>query len=320
MWQKGSMSLPRWFLLLSLSLPSALLASGAGKGHETSFPSPGQEGPINRPLSSLALKASAKSIFLRIVQARIYHAGDWTLTDNSQTPVTAARTIASLQPTFVTGLLRISNDMKVTNAEVEAFKAVRSAVLAVNKTCRFDAVLNLGEIRSGDRMVERLKELNSRIQPDAWTFHVTRNTQSLVPEVFEEGIAYAHSCGQMVGYDGPLSLVPEGVDFIVVRAWGMKVDAGDLEVLRSKHRVPVIVQLPTSTSSGEPLEVASYSKSMSTKERSELLSELAANQSELGYRLAYPVYYPVDASHRAFDVTKDNTLLVTIRALLARYD
>ena len=307
-------------LLAGMALSSSLLASGAGKGHGMSSPSPDREAPINRPLGASTLKASIKSIFLRIVQARIYHAGDWTLTDNSQTPVTAARTIASLQPTFVTGLVRVSNDLKLSNAEAEAFKSVRSAVLAIAPTCRFDAVLNLGVISSGDHLVGRLKELNFRIQPDAWTFHVARNTQALVPEVFEEGIAYAHSCGQMVGYDGPLSLVPEGVDFIVVRAWGMTVDAEDLAVLRAKHRVPLIVQLPTTSSAGQPEEVAAFSKNMGTKERSELLTELAANQSDLGYRLAYPVYYPVDASHRAFDVTKDNTLLVTIRSLLARYD
>jgi membrane-anchored protein YejM (alkaline phosphatase superfamily) len=59
---------------------------------------------------------------------------------------------------------------------------------------------------------------------------------------------------------------------------------------------------------------------MGTAGRSELLTELARQQSAQGYHLAYPVFYPIHPSRHAFDSTKDNILLVTIRALMARFN
>jgi hypothetical protein len=88
-----------------LFLPvAALNASGAGKGHAAQSPSPTPSSEvINQPLSVFELKGSHREIFRRVLQARLYHLGTWTLSDPSQTPVTAARTIASLKPTFAPG-------------------------------------------------------------------------------------------------------------------------------------------------------------------------------------------------------------------------
>jgi hypothetical protein len=149
-------------LLLALFLPiAALHASGAGKGYaaQSSSPTPSSE-VINQPLSAFELKGSNREIFRRVLQTRLYHKGVWTLSDPSQTPVTAARTIASLKPTFVTGLLRIPDRGSLSNAEVDAFHAVRTAVLASAKGCRFDIVLNAGVEQSGDLVVRRMKEIS----------------------------------------------------------------------------------------------------------------------------------------------------------------
>jgi hypothetical protein len=59
---------------------------------------------------------------------------------------------------------------------------------------------------------------------------------------------------------------------------------------------------------------------MDTAKRSDLLTRLAENQSAWGYRFAYPIFYPLTPQRQAFDVTKDGTLLVVIRSLLARFD
>jgi hypothetical protein len=124
----------------------------------------------------------------------------------------------------------------------------------------------------------------------------------------------------MVGYDGPLSMVPDGVDYIVVRAWDLKVNVQEIEHLRAKHRVPLIVVLPGTDGGQAPPEVIKYVEKMGTAGRSELLTELARQQTPLGYHLAYPVFYPIHPAHHAFDSTKDTILLVTIRALTARFN
>ena len=307
-------------ILINLLVSGALEAAGGGKAQDPDAQTNTTSEPINQPLTQSDLKASPRSIFQRVVQARLFHDGTWTLDGNSQTPVTAARTLASLQPSFITGLIRLPDHGVLSNAEVEAFSTVRSAVLAANKNCRFDVLINAGEEHSSEVFVRRMKEFSALIHPDAWTFYVDPDTDAIAPEVFQEGVAAAHAAGQMVGYDGPLSLIPEGMDFIVIRAWDLKVNRRQIDLLRSKQHVPLIVELPTTFGTKNSPEVISYVEEMDTSDRAALMTELAENQGPWGYRLAYPVFYPLYPARHAFDATKDNILLVSIRALLARFN
>jgi hypothetical protein len=308
-------------ILVSGFFIPALIASGAGKGHsDTRGASMSPADVFNVPLSQEILKVPTKTIFQRVVQARLYHSGLWTLSGSSQTPVTAARTIASLQPSFVTGLVRLPDHGEVSNPEAEGFKAVKNAVIGTVKQCRFDAVVNAGDEKSGELFLRRLREASLRLHPDAWTLFVSPDTESITPEVFEMGISWAHSSGQMVGYDGPLSLIPEGVDYIVVRAWDLRVNRKQVELLRAKNHVPIIVELPTSYGGRMNEDSVEFIDKMDTAKRSDLVTRLAEDQSAWGYRFAYPLFYPLTPQRQAFDATKDGALLVVIRSLLARFD
>ena len=307
-------------LLIPLLTSGLLQAAGGGKGNVTTpSPEPDQE-MINKPLSQAALKGTPKSIFQRVIQARLFHSGIWTLTGTSQTPVTVARTLASLQPTFLAGILRLPDHGEISEAEVEGFSVVRKAVLATSKNCRFDVLINAGIDHSSEVFVARMKEFSARLHPDSWTFYVPPETRSISPEIFEHGIAQAHAEGQMVGYDGPLSLIPEGVDFIILRAWDFRINRQQLDLLRAKQRIPLIVELPTTFGTKDYPEVVSYVGEMDTKDRVTLITELAENQSSWGYRFSYPIFYPLYPARHAFDATKDNILLVSIRALIAKFN
>ena len=311
-----------FLLFLLLFLPFGLLhAAGGGKGRVIQSPTatPTTD-TLNQPLTSTALKISQRALFMRVIQARLFHNGNWTLGDSSQTPVTVARTIASLHPSFVTGLLRIVDHGDLSHAEEEAFLTIRSAVQASSKACRFDVVLNAGDERSADLIVRHLRELTIRIHPDAWTFYVSPDATSVNPEVFEEGIAAAHAAGQMVGYDGPLSLVPEGIDYLVVRAWNMKVSKRQIDLLKASKHIPLIVEVPTTFGNQPPPEVSSYVNEFSPQDRAASLTALAENQNVWGYHFAYPVFYPLFPAKQVFDATKDPILMVTIRSLLARFN
>ena len=308
-------------LLFVPFLTSGILqGAGGGRGNVTSYAPDVAEVTINKPLTQAVLKSSTKSIFQRIVQARLFHSGTWTLIGTSQTPVTVARTLASLQPTFLGGVLRLPDHGELSEAEIEGFNAVRTAVLSASKNCRFDVLINAADEHSGEVFEQRMKEFSTRIHPDSWTFYVAPETRSISPEVFEHGIAQAHSEGQMVGYDGPLSLIPEGVDFIILRAWDFKINRQQLDLLRTKQRIPLIVELSTTFGSKDYPEVVSYVGEMDTKDRVAIITELAENQSSWGYRFAYPIFYPLYPARYAFDATKDNILLVSIRALMAKFN
>lgn len=306
----------RLLTLICLFVISApcVFSAGGGKARV-------QDGDLlNEPLSPGTLKEPTKTIFHRVVQARIFHAGDWTLKGSAQTPVTVGRTLAALQPTFLTGILRISNEGTLSPVEAEAYETIRKAILASNKSCRFDVVMNIRGVTSGEELAARIREISGRIHPDAWTFYLSPATDVVVPSVFTQGIATAHALGEMVGYDGPLSLIPEGVDFIVVRAWDLTVNRKTIDLLRAEHHLPVIVELPTSFGDKPSRGAVRYADSMESTERAAILTSLAENQNSWGYRFAYPVFYPLHPARTAFDTTKDGTLLVTIRALMAQFN
>jgi len=308
-------------LPLLLLLPfGQLMAAGGGRGNPgtTGSPNP-SENLINKPLSAQELKATPKSVFQRVVQARVYNLGFWTLEDASQTPVTAGRTISSLRPSFVTGLLRLADRGVPGNAESEAFATIRSAVRSAVKGCRFDVEIDAGNETSGSLLVRRMKEVDSRIHPDAWTLFVPPDSTSINPEALADAISLAHSLGEMAGYDGPLSLIPEGVDYIVIRAWSLQVSREQLERLSSR-RVPLIVELPNNFGSRDHPDCTRYLREMDGVEKASLLSRLAMNQGAWGYRFAYPVFYPLQSPRKAFDSTKDSILMVTMRSLMTRFN
>ncbi|MCE9541982.1 MAG: hypothetical protein K8R38_00440 [Verrucomicrobia bacterium] len=93
---------------------------------------------------------------------------------------------------------------------MDCFNSVRRAVIEANKAARFDVVINAGVEQSEELFIRRMKEITTRIHPDALTFFISSDSELLNPKILEEGIAYAHEAGQFVGYDGPLSLIPEG--------------------------------------------------------------------------------------------------------------
>ena len=220
--------------------------------------------------------------------------------------MTAARTIASLHPSFVTGLLRIVDYGALSHSEDEAFFTVRSAVQAASKECRFDLVLNAAEERSGELIIRHMNEIATRIHTDAWTFYVSPNNTMANPEVFEQGIAAAHAAGQMVGYDGPLSLVPEGIDYLVVRAWDLKVSRHQIDLLKASKHVPLIVELPTTFGAQPSSQVSSYVNELSSQDRATSLTSLSENQSAWGYLFAYPIFYPL--AHDTLELRKRHFL------------
>jgi hypothetical protein len=308
----------RCFLLLLLPF-GQLMAAGGGKGNPVTASASPVTDQINTPLSTAELKTSPRTIFQRVIQARLYHLGSWTLEDASQTPVTVGRTITSLRPSFVSGILRVVDHGVPGNAESEAYTTIRTAVRSSVKGCRFDVVIDANNETSGSIFVRRMKEIESRIHPDAWTLYIPPDDTSINPESLADAISYAHSRGDMVGYDGPLSLIPEGVDYIVVRAWVLQLTRDQLERLATR-RVPLIVELPTTFGSKEHPDCTRYLREMDGGEKAAILTRLAANQSSWGYHLAYPLFYPLQSSRKAFDATKDSILMVTIRALLARFN
>ena len=94
------------------------------------------------PLTTHLHPIDLKSTLTRVLQFRIIRDGD----EKAETPLSAfksiARTLSSLQPTLVSGLLYISESSPLKPAQVEMFTRVRREVMAANPHCKFDVIIN----------------------------------------------------------------------------------------------------------------------------------------------------------------------------------
>jgi hypothetical protein len=116
------MKLLGFSLIAFFSISSWLQASRAEKTSQpVSSSSAWNEEIVNAPLKHSFLKVDNKEIFRRVIQARLFHQGSWTLPGSSQTPLSIGRSLASLHPTFLTGLVCVQDYGGITNADVEAF-------------------------------------------------------------------------------------------------------------------------------------------------------------------------------------------------------
>ena len=154
--------------------------------------------------------------------------------------------------------------------------------------------------------------------PDLIIFRLLSNNEMVYPAALTKAMEFAHAHGQMVGYEGPTAMIPDAADFIVVRAKNLEVRRDEISTLRARHHLPILVNIPADIQQHEH-QVGEVPKELSISERTKLLMHLAENQSSFGYHFIYPITSPSQQDH-PLEITTDNALLVTMKALMARYN
>ncbi|MFI0347380.1 MAG: hypothetical protein ACH346_01225 [Chthoniobacterales bacterium] len=299
-----------------------------------------------------------KLALTRVLQFRITRDEDGKSEAVSPQAKSIARTLSSLQPTLISGLLHISENSPLRPGQVEMFTIVRKEVLAANPRCKFDVVINASKYATAAEFINKLQEINAKIMPDLIIFRLPSNNEMLYPSALIKAMEFAHAHGQLVGYEGPTAMIPDAVDVIVVRAKSFEVRREEVSFLKSKHHLPILVKVPYPLSGpgkikilpslesldsheGEsPKErqansmnghkISGYmqahdhqeeqiSKEILINEQTKLLMRLAEEQSVFGYHLMYPIASPSQQDH-LLQVASDNALLVTMKALMARWN
>ncbi|KAI8807320.1 hypothetical protein BJ742DRAFT_320911 [Cladochytrium replicatum] len=93
------------------------------------------------------------SMFNRVVHARIYRNGNYTLQKGGQVVVSiqqVAKSLSMLKPTYVRGLIRLDNNDDLTPDMIRDFITVRQAVLPGSPSCKFDIELEALQFSFGD--------------------------------------------------------------------------------------------------------------------------------------------------------------------------
>ncbi len=258
----------------------------------------------------------------RIAQARVYQQRQWTLlvqdqSQPSETPTTVGQALASLTPTWVAGLIRVSAGQPLTQDQIDAFNTIRSLVLAVNPDCKFDIVLNAAQYTGPNDIVNQMKAINAQVPVDIWYLEKFYETYRDQRTMIDAAITYAHSQGQPIGGDALLNQMPPHADFAVVETQNFSLDARQIDRLIKKYHIPVIAHLDDETNA---TEARTFITKYDTAQRIGYITRLAKNQKSWKYRLMYPIFYPLYPAGEAYDSLQDDSILGLILSLMQDYN
>jgi hypothetical protein len=263
----------------------------------------------------------------RIVNARVYQDQSWTVP--GETPASVGRVLASLEPTWVSSLIRYQAGQAPRPDEVSAWKKIRQKVRAKSPNATFDVELNAAEYRTADEIRRQLAEIRSELHNDGWFFDFYTPAYRLRPEVVDAAIEDAHQHGEWVGGNafglsaGPP--IPPGSDFIAVQDFGFKTDLAAIRELAEK--VPVVFHLGNAPELPKS-DGCVFIERFSTEQRKSYVRERAEQQKANDFRFGYPVFFP-ECSRRigaanpglfTFNAPRDGNVLTTFEQLMRRYN
>ncbi len=214
------------------------------------------------------------------------------------------RTLNALQPSLIIGFPHLTDETPLSTSQTALFLEVRQKVLLANPHCKFAVTIHVSNYLTVPELLNKLQDVITKLGPDIINMAVSSSSDVISPSAVARGIEYAHAHGQLVSYEGPANMIPDGIDCFVMKALNGEVHRDEINSFKMKHHLPVIVQLPNMNHSKDGKETLP-------------LSHLAEAQASFGYHLAYPLQLTPAGNLSA---NKDTSFLVTLRALLTRYN
>ncbi|MFZ4115670.1 MAG: hypothetical protein ACOYK6_02980 [Chthoniobacterales bacterium] len=256
-----------------------------------------------------------KATFNRVVS--LFHHDGESSEYSSKKMKGLARAVSSFQPSCVLGLLPVSDETILRMDQVEAFCFLRKEIAATNPHCKFEATLNLTRYPTASALLSKLQEISLKIAPDIFLLVVPKNNEVIYPSVLAKGIEYIHAHGQLVGYEGPTSMIPDGVDFLMICAESGTIHREEIAALRIKHHLPILVRVKKSfwNENSTPSE-----QHAAEAEQAKRLAHLAEEQNIFGYHFVYPVLSTLAMRQHDFHDATESSLLVRMRALMMRFN
>jgi len=271
-------------------------------------------------ISTLSPYISQKSLE-RVVVARIYNQGQWTLPN--ETAVTVGVAIAKLNATYVSQLIRLSATAQLTPQMIINYNTVRHVVSVANPNAIFDIVLNAMEYPNSSSIVNRMQTIIAAIHVDGFYFDFYHPAYKTYPQVVEDGISYAHSQGKFVAGDifGG-SFIPPNTDFIVCCEGNFTVDQNRLIKFHLTYGpdYPILVHLNNNPSHYPYTESCVFMYNYNTTQRQSYVAELARNQTQMNYHYMYNVFFPQCPTRLSYDSLNDGTMFRTIKNLMGKYN
>jgi hypothetical protein len=301
-------------LALSAVSLSIVLAPGNGAAEAGS-----------RPTAAIAEFAAARS---RVVSVRVFHTRIATVPHTNARRI--GRSLASLRPTWVTGLLRYARNQYPLHGEVRAWRQIRRIVRTQSPSAQFDVVLNALQYRTPAAIRLTMRRLRAKLGNEGWFFDFYSTAFKAHPRMVKAAIASAHAHGEWIGGNvfglAKHRPLPSRSDFFSVQDAGIHLNLP--AVRRLAARTPIVYHLnndPDKPSSGG----CRFIKRFSDARRRMMLRRRAWQQVEYGFRFSYPALYPEclrSRAHgngtflRAYNAFRHPRVVNEIARLLDRYD
>jgi hypothetical protein len=261
-------------------------------------------------------------IFYRPVIARVYSFNQWTLPEENVTTVGDA--IASLKPSFVSGLIRLEYDnLTISPRMAHDYNAIREIVLNSSPDARFDIWLRANQYNTTSSLVAAMRSVLSRnISFDAFSFD---DLNSLSPAEQTAILNTAHAAGKLVGGDWTGSTAPAIVfDYLMTTDTMLQISSSSTAQIES-FGAPVMLHI---NNGATPVDVNNQTEHYdwnfvwTDQQKSAFLTQAAENQSADGYYFMYPVFWPAGSvtPPTYWESLKDDSMLALMQTLIQQYN
>jgi len=266
----------------------------------------------------------------RIVSARVHHTR--IPTARNLTARRIGRALASLHPTWVTGLIRYAQGQHPNGREVRAWRIITRIVRRASPAVQFDVTLNAEQYLNGDEILRMMHRVRKKLHNDGWFFDFYSTAYRQRPRMIRVAINSAHEHGEFIGgnYFGLAHrrTVPMRSDFVAVQDF-RNLTLNRPAVRRLARLLPVVYHLnnnPARPRSGG----CRFMKTFTSARRRALIRHRAREQRSFGFRVSYPALFPECFRRRpgrhqprflaSYNVFRDPPVHKEVRHLLDHYD
>ena len=261
----------------------------------------------------------------RILAARVLHTRLSVVRNTNARRI--GRSLASLHPTWVSGMIRYHKRQYPHHDEVRAWREITRIVRIGNPTVGFDVALNAKQYHVGREIQHKMNRIRAKLHPDGWFFDFYSRAYEKRPRMIRAAIANAHAHGEWIGGNifglkkqRPL---PMRSDFFAVQDFHLRLNGRALSRLRG--RVPLVYHIendPDRPQSGG----CEFIKNLTTAKRTSLVRRRARQQARYGYHFQYPALLPQCIRHRGnrsylqvYNAFRDPPMARTILRMLNRF-
>ena len=260
--------------------------------------------------------------FERVVEACLYNGNQWLV--GNQNAVEVEDELAQLAPTFVAGVARFAAGSTPSQEMIGTWNALRTRLQAVNSVVGFDITLDLQQYSSADAVISHMQSLSKALVAEAWTFTNVSQVAASRPEILKAAVTEAKVQGRFVGGFVQDIAGAEALDYYIV------VSGVDGDGLKNKGVSLVEKVKKTQGASGKTVSVLALSGAggkpgdgfvigkTPAERRKLVMSAAKAQQKNVAY--AYPLFGPIGSNGKAYDATRDEFMVDTVRRSMKRYN